>query len=50
MKQVIEEALEEKQTVGVEVNYGISELDSIFDELISSNTVSDDIKKKLYFM
>ena len=46
----MEEALEEKQMVGVELNYEASDLDLIFDELINNDSISDDLKKKLYFL
>lgn len=46
----MEESLEEKQFVGVELNYELSDLDLIFDELINNEYVSDELKKKLYFL
>ena len=46
----MEEALEEKQTIGVELNYEVSDLDLIFDELLNNDSIGDDIKKKLYYL
>ena len=46
----MEEALEEKQTVGVELNYEVSDLDLIFDELLNNDAIGDEVKKKLYFL
>ena len=46
----MEEALEEQQVVGVEQNYQESDLDLIFDELLNNEALSDEIKKKIYFL
>jgi hypothetical protein len=50
LKENIEEALEETQTTGVELNYDLEDIEAIFEQLILCENVPDSLKKHLFFL